>query len=108
MFLARVVSTSEPIGFKKNQGSKTALQEGTARNGKVRRNAVDRARMRGGGETYPTTAFFISDQGANNHLTTARTVLEHLQRLQATPSWAEQQALEDSWGSPPAGGTVNS
>ena len=59
-----------------------------------------------GGETYPTTAFFISDQGATNHLTT--TLLEHLQHLQATPSWAEQQALKDSWGSLPAGGTANS
>ena len=64
--------------------------------------------MKGGGETYPTTALFISDQGATNLLTTTRTVLEHLQHLQATPNWAKQQALEDSWGSPPAGGTANS
>ena len=74
----------------------------------MRGNAVDRTGMEGGGETYPTTLFFTSDQGATNHLITTRTVLEHLQRGQATPRWAEQHALEDSWGSPPAGGTANS
>ena len=68
-----------------------------------------RVRMEGGGETYPMTVFFfISDQGATNHLTTTRTVLEHLQHLQITPSCAKQQALKDSWGSLPAGGTANS
>ena len=112
MFFARVVSTRKPIGFReatqKNQRGNTALQEGTARSGKMRRNAVGRTRMEGGGETYPTTVFFISDQGATNHLTTTRTVLEHLQHLQATPSGAKQQALKDSWGSLPAGGTANS
>jgi len=56
----------------------------------------------------PTTAFFISDREATNLLITTRTVLEHLQHLQATPNWDKQQALEDSWGSPPAGGTANS
>jgi len=107
MFFARVVGTRKPIGFKKlGKQHRAAGKKGKEE--KVRRNAVDRARMRGGGETYPTTAFFISDPEATNLLITTRTVLEHLQHLQATPDWAMQRALEDSWGSPPAGGTANS
>ena len=107
MFFARVVGTRKPIGFKKlGKQHRAAGKKG--KEGKVRRNAVDRARMRGGGKTYPTTVLFISDQGATNLLTTTRTVLEHLHHLQATPGWDEQQALEDSWGSLPAGGTANS
>ena len=107
MFFAGVVGTRETIGFKK-LGKQHRAAGKNGKEGKVRRNAVDRARMKGGGETYSTTAFFISDQGATNLLTTTRTVLEHLQHLQDTPGWDEQQALEDSWGSLPAGGTANS